>query len=173
MVRRAGLPVRLALVLALLVVCVVATRLAWAVAYDADEGDPAVMGVTHAAQPDEDLFDCSDFESRQDAQEQLLDGDPHLLDEGGDGTACNEVGVELAARQTDASQYSGDDHYADEYQYGSLASSDFVDSNGLVRECTSPEWIYVNDVQVKTLDPEDRSPRARQDEMQRILFIDT
>ena len=136
MVRRAGLPVRLTLVLALLVVCVVAARLAWAVAYDADEGDSAVMGVAHATQTDEDLFDCSDFESQQDAQEQLLDGDPYLLDEDADGTACNEVGIDLAAQQTDVSQYSGDDQYADEYQYGSLASSDLVDSNGTTTSAT-------------------------------------
>ena len=136
--RSAGFPVRLALVAALLVVCAMAARLAWAVAYDGDEGAPAGIGVAHAAQTDEDLFDCSDFESQEDAQEQLLDGDPYVLDEDGDGTACNEVGVELAAQQTDASQYSGDeenqyaddDQYADEYQYGSLASSGSTDPDG-------------------------------------------
>ena len=131
LVRSAGLPVRLALVVALLVVCVMAARLAWAVAYDGDEDAPAGIGVAHAAQTDEDLFDCSDFESQEDAQEQLLDGDPYVLDEDGDGTACNEVGIELAAQQTDASQYSGDEEYqyADEYQYGSLASSSSTESN--------------------------------------------
>ncbi len=138
MVRSAGLPIRLALVVALLVVCVMAARLAWAVAYDGDEGAPAAIGVAVAAQADEDLFDCSDFESQEDAQEQLLDGDPYVLDEDGDGTACNEVGVELAVQQTEASpdsgdeehQYADDDQYADEYQYGSLASSGSTDSNG-------------------------------------------
>jgi hypothetical protein len=137
LMRSAGLPARLALVVALLVVCVVAARLAWAVAYDGDEGAPAGIGVAHAAQTDEDLFDCSDFESQEDAQEQLLDGDPYVLDEDGDGTACNEVGVELAAQQTDdSSQYSGDDEfqYADDDQYSdqydSLPSSGSADSNG-------------------------------------------
>ncbi len=139
MTQSAGLPVRLALVAALLVVCVMAARLAWAVAYDGDEGAPAGIGVALAAQTDEDLFDCSDFESQEDAQAQLLDGDPYVLDEDGDGTACNEVGVELAAQQTEASQYSGDeeegqyadgDRYADDDQYGSLASSGSTDSNG-------------------------------------------
>jgi hypothetical protein len=122
----------LALVVALLVVCVMAARLAWAVAYDGDEDAPAGTGVAHATQTDEDLFDCSDFESQEDAQEQLLDGDPYALDEDGDGTACNEVGVELAAQQTEAaSQYSGEEEYqyADEYQYGSLASSSSTDSD--------------------------------------------
>ena len=135
--RSAGLPAKLALVVALLVVCVMAARLAWAVAYDGDEGAPAGIGVAHAAQTDEDLFDCSDFESQEDAQEQLLDGDPYVLDEDGDGTACNEVGVELAAQKTDdSSQYSGDDEFQyaddDQYsgQYGSLASSGSTDSNG-------------------------------------------
>lgn len=137
MVRSAGLPVRLALVVALLVVCVMAARVAWAVAYGGAEDVPATMGVAHAAQTDEDLFDCSDFESQEDAQEQLLDGDPYVLDEDGDGTACNEVGIELAAQQTDAAQYSGDDEYqysddqySDEYQYGSLASSGSTGSTG-------------------------------------------
>ena len=134
MVRSAGLPVRLALVVALLVVCVMAARLGWAMTYDLKEGAPSGsgIGVAHAAQTDEDLFDCSDFASQEDAQEQLLDGDPYVLDEDGDGTACNEVGVELAAQQTDASQYSGEEEYqyADDDQYGSLASSGSTDSNG-------------------------------------------
>jgi hypothetical protein len=146
LVRSAGLPARLALVVALLVACVMAARLAWAVAYDGVEGAPAGIGVAHAAQTDEDLFDCSDFESQEDAQEQLLDGDPYVLDEDGDGTACNEVGVELAAQQTDASQYSGGEEYqnADEYQYGSLASSGSTDADapfesGALLEAGGPE----------------------------------
>ena len=147
LVRSAGLPVRLALVVALLVVCAMAARLAWAVAYDVEEGAPLPgMGIAYAAQIDEDLFDCSDFESQEDAQEQLLDGDPYVLDEDGDGTACNEEGVDLASQQTDASQYSGDEEYqyADEYQYGSLASSSSTDSNattasGTLLEAGGPE----------------------------------
>lgn len=143
MVRSAGLPVRLVFVVALLVVSVLAARLAWAVAYGGGENAPAGMGVAQAAQEDEDLFDCSDFDSQEAAQEQLLDGDPYALDEDGDGIACNEVGVELAAQQTDAAQYSGDEGYqysgddqnsdqssSDEYQYGSLAASDSTDSSG-------------------------------------------
>jgi len=134
----------LALVVALLVVCVMAARLAWAVAYGG-EGTQAGMGVAQAAQSNEDLFDCSDFESEEDAQEQLLDRDPYVLDEDGDGTACNEVDVELAAQQTGAAQYPGDEEYqysnddeqySDEYQYGSLASSD---SSGTLLEAGGPE----------------------------------
>ena len=140
MVRNAHLSVRLALVVALLlVVCVMAASwLGWAVAYSGGDGEVGGLGVAHAAQSDEDLFDCSDFESPEDAQEQLLDGDPYLLDEDGDGTACNEVGVELAPQQTDTAQYSSDDGYqysedgkqssSGEYQYGSLAASGSADS---------------------------------------------
>src|SRR5215210_1414623 len=149
LVRGAGIPVRLALVVALLVVCVMAARLAWAVAYGGGADVPAGIGIAHAAQADEDLFDCSDFGSQEDAQEQLLDGDPYVLDEDGDGTACNEVGVELAAQQTDEDQYSedeqysdqnsGDDQYYAEYQYsGSLASSDSTTS-GTLLEAGGPE----------------------------------
>lgn len=144
MVRSASLPLRLALVVVLLVVCVMGARLAWAVAYGGGEGAPAGIGIAQAAQSDEDLFDCTDFESEEDAQEQLLDGDPYVLDEDSDGTACNEVGVELAAQQTDSAQYSGDEEYQysgegddeqysteeTEYQYGSLASSGSTDSSG-------------------------------------------
>lgn len=148
MVRSASLPLRLALVVALLLVCVMAARLAWAVAYGGGEGAPAGIGIAQAAQSDEDLFDCSDFESEEDAQEQLLDGDPYVLDEDGDGTACNEVGIELAAQQTITSQYSGDEEYQystdeEEYQYGSLASSGSTDSTttsaGTLLEAGGPE----------------------------------
>ena len=100
MLRGAGTPVRAALVVALLVACVVAGRVSWAV-MSAGEGPPGTGAAWAAAQSDEDLFDCSDFGSLDDAQQQLLDGDPYGLDEDGDGIACNEDGIELelAAQQ--------------------------------------------------------------------------
>ena len=36
-------------------------------------------------------YDCSDFASQSEAQEQLLPGDPHNLDGNGDGIACNSL----------------------------------------------------------------------------------
>lgn len=35
--------------------------------------------------------DCSDFSTQSEAQEYLLDGDPHGLDRDGDGTACDSL----------------------------------------------------------------------------------
>jgi Excalibur calcium-binding domain len=33
-------------------------------------------------------FDCSDFDTRREAQDYLVPGDPHHLDDDGDGIAC-------------------------------------------------------------------------------------
>ncbi len=139
MSRDVGSAAKLALLVALLVVCTLFARLLWAAISGGDEDVPIGIEVARAAQSDEDLFDCSDFESRDDAQQQLLDGDPYALDEDGDGIACNEAGVELAAAQTDEDQHSGEgDQYSsedtwsseednDEDQYGSLAASGSID----------------------------------------------
>ncbi len=118
------LPARLVLLVALLVACILAARLAWALAYGGErEETPVGIGIARASHSDEDLFDCSDFDSRDDAQQQLLDGDPYMLDEDGDGIACNEEDIELAATRTEEEQYSGDD------QYGSLSASDTTPSS--------------------------------------------
>ncbi len=130
MSRDVGSAAKLALLVALLVVCTLFARLLWAAISGGDEDVPIGIEVARAAQSDEDLFDCSDFESRDDAQQQLLDGDPYALDEDGDGIACNEEGVELAASQTDEDQPSGEeDQYSsdEEDQYGSLATSGSID----------------------------------------------
>ena len=36
-------------------------------------------------------MDCGDFSTQSEAQEYLLDGDPHGLDRDGDGTACDSL----------------------------------------------------------------------------------
>lgn len=45
-----------------------------------------------------DLFDCSDFGSVDEAQEELLDGDPYGLDGDSNGIACDEAGGTTAHR---------------------------------------------------------------------------
>ena len=110
MLRGAVIPVRMALVVVLLLACVLAARVSWSVMSEHEEA-PLGTDVAWAAQGDEDLFDYSDFASQDDAQQQLLDGDPYGLDEDGDGIACNEDGVELklAAQEThEEEQYSDD-----------------------------------------------------------------
>lgn len=98
--------------------CVLGGRLAWAAV--GDDGSPSAIKVANAAQSsNEDIFDCSDFQDQQSAQDQLLDGDPYGLDEDGDGVACNEDGVKLASQQTSGVQYSAS---ASEDQYAQQAS---------------------------------------------------
>src|SRR5215212_5522992 len=41
--------------------------------------------------PQIDLYDCSDFDYQEDAQAQLLTGDPYGLDADDDGIACEEL----------------------------------------------------------------------------------
>ena len=147
--RGAGLPLRLTVSVALLVVSVLLARLTWAAVSGGEREDVPPLGieVVRAAQSgeDDDLFDCSDFGSSDDAQQQLLDGDPYALDEDGDGIACNEEGIELAAVQTEDDRYSGDDLYSDggEDQYGSSVASGSADddqySTGILLEAGGPD----------------------------------
>ncbi len=39
----------------------------------------------------QDLYDCGDFATQEEAQQQLLPGDPYGLDEDGDGIACETL----------------------------------------------------------------------------------
>lgn len=137
MSRSEGFPLKTALLVVLLVACVLAARLAWAASSDVPEGETETPGiaVANAAQNDEDLFDCSDFEDQEDAQAQLIEGDPYGLDEDGDGVACNEETVELAAQEPDSGgddtsetsqydgQYDGDEQYSSD-QYVSQSQED-------------------------------------------------
>lgn len=132
---REGLPVRLALVLIMLFACVLAARLVWANSVQTAGPEPSpAFGIdsAQAAQTDEDPYDCSSFEDQEDAQAQLIEGDPYGLDEDGDGVACNEQDVELAAQRTaqseeqvseSAEEETGrttaqEEESSDQYQYG-------------------------------------------------------
>ncbi len=63
--------------------------------------EPAPSEATPQAAPDtpsEDL-DCADFATQEEAQAQLLPGDPHGLDADGDGVACESISYGSPAPQ--------------------------------------------------------------------------
>jgi hypothetical protein len=49
------------------------------------------VGATGLALAQEDLYDCTDFNTQEQAQEQLQTGDPWGIDEDSDGIACEEL----------------------------------------------------------------------------------
>ncbi len=119
------------------VLCLFVGRIGWAMAFDAEEEGVRTSEVAQQGVEDEDLFDCSDFGSQEEAQEQLVDGDPYGLDEDGNGIACDGDGEEKtrsASQDSEDGQYdvqysddsgstseneSGSDDSSDEYQYAS------------------------------------------------------
>ena len=119
LLRSAGIPMKVAVVFLLAVLCLFAGRIGWAMAVD---DEPEGIGVSEVAQQqggdEEDLFDCSDFASQEEAQEQLVDGDPYGLDEDGNGLACDgedEQTGEQAGSSRDAERSdSEDEQYEDE-----------------------------------------------------------
>ncbi len=124
---------KVAVALTLAVLCVMIARVGWAVAFDAQGSLSRVEG-TEITQQKEDLFDCSDFGSPEEAQEQLLDGDPYGLDEDGNGLACDAEGEETRSatrvsqegaqyaedsdsQESQSSETSVSEDSSDEYQY--------------------------------------------------------
>lgn len=89
MLRSAGISTRVAVVFVLAVLCLFAGRVGWAMAFDSEPESIGVSEVAQQVSEDEDLFDCSDFGSQDEAQEQLVDGDPYGLDEDDNGLACD------------------------------------------------------------------------------------
>lgn len=122
--RSMGMPMKVAVALSLAILCVMVARVGWAVAFDAEGSLSRVEGSEIAQQSeDDDLFDCSDFESPEEAQEQLVAGDPYGLDEDGNGLACDGEGEEIrAASQVsqDGTQYD-EDSESQETQYDEQA----------------------------------------------------
>ncbi|QIN78910.1 hypothetical protein GBA65_10675 [Rubrobacter marinus] len=140
----------MAIIFVLAVLCLFVGRIGWAMAFDS-EGPESIRASEVAQQggEDEDLFDCSDFETEEEAQEQLVDGDPYGLDEDGNGIACDGEGEETrsASQDTEEAQYeqvqysdssSTDDSDSDdssgEYQYSSAD-----DSGNILMEAGGPE----------------------------------
>lgn len=116
----------MAVIFVLAVMFLFAGRIGWAVAFD---DEPESIGVSEVAQQsteDEDLFDCSDFSSQEEAQEQLVDGDPYGLDEDGNGLACDGEGEEPRASSQKDDQYApeGEDSGSEKAQYEQVQYSE-------------------------------------------------
>lgn len=153
MLRSIGMPAKVAFALALAVVCVMAARVGWAAAFDSESSLSRIEASEVAQQEseDEDLFDCSDFSSFEEAQEQLVDGDPYGLDEDGNGIACD--GEDEKARFTsqdsgntgsEDDQYGGDDSSSDDqYDSDQYSSSDTSSSSN--DDDSSEQYQYTSD----------------------------
>ena len=107
MLRSAGISMRVAVFFALAVLCLLAGRIGWAMAFDDETQSIRVTEVAQQGGEEDDLFDCSDFGSQEEAQEQLVDGDPYGLDEDGNGLACDGEGEEprSSTQDSDDEQY--------------------------------------------------------------------
>ncbi len=133
MLRSAGMPTKVAVVFLLAVLCLFLGRIGWAMAFDAEPESIEASESAQQSSEDEDLFDCSDFDTQEEAQEQLVDGDPYGLDEDGNGIACDGEDEETRAVSQDSGDDSGDseeDQYADsstqdaEYEQVQYSSED-------------------------------------------------
>ena len=138
MLRSAGIPTRIVVVFVLAVVCLFAGRIGWAMAFD---DAPRNVGVSEVAQQstdeDEDLFDCSDFGTPEEAQEQLVDGDPYGLDEDNNGVACDgeDEGTGSVSQESSVGEEtSGADPDSSSAQYEQVQ---YTDSSSSVSEADS------------------------------------
>lgn len=116
MLQGAGISMKVALIFVLAVLCLFLGRIGFSMAFD---GKPERISSSEVAQKSngaEDLFDCSDFGSQKEAQEQLVDGDPYGLDEDGNGLACDRDGVDKLSTSRDA---GGADSLGDQYNESS------------------------------------------------------
>ena len=180
MLRSVGISMRVAIIFALALMCLFAGRIGWATAFDEE---PDGIGVSEAAQQqggdeDEDLFDCSDFSDQEEAQEQLVDGDPYGLDEDGNGLACDgeDEGTGSSDEGSNGAEF-GDDRYGDEgtdveeedseeaqyelvqYSDSSLSDEDSSDSEG---SSEGSQYTAAEDpgtVLMEAGGPEDGAPR--------------
>ncbi len=115
------------MIFVLAVLSLFAGRIGWALAFDEE---PRSIGASEVAQQgteDEDLFDCSDFDSQEEAQEQLVDGDPYGLDEDGNGVACDgeDEQTRSASQDSEEDQQQYDDETgSNEAQYEQVQYSD-------------------------------------------------
>ncbi len=144
---------RVVVVFVLAVLCLFAGRIGWALAFD---GEPQSIGVSEVAQQvneDEDLFDCSDFDNQEEAQEQLVDGDPHGLDKDDNGLACDGESEETGSSSQDLGESgSGDEQYeedseTDETKYEQVQYSESTTSEEFSSEAdsSSEEYQYTSE----------------------------
>jgi hypothetical protein len=69
----------------------------------------AVVLVWSSSAGAQDLYDCSDFDYQEDAQAQLLPGDPYGLDDDSDGVACETLPSRGTSSGAPASGSTGSD----------------------------------------------------------------
>lgn len=138
---------KVAIIFVLAALCLFAGRIGWAMAFDStSESSSNNVEVAQSGNETDDLFDCSDFGSQEEAQEQLVDGDPYGLDEDGNGLACDGEGKD----EISTSRNSGDEQYAEESssnaaQYKQVQYTDTSVSNpedSSTRESSSEEYQY-------------------------------
>ena len=138
---------KVAVIFVLAALCLFAGRIGWAMAFDStSESDSNNVEVAQSGNETDDLFDCSDFASQEEAQEQLVDGDPYGLDEDGNGLACDGEGEDDISTSRD----SDDEQYAEESsssaaQYQQVQYTDTSASNseeGSTRESSSEDDQY-------------------------------
>lgn len=141
---------KVAVIFMLAVLCLFLGRIGWAIAFDSTTESVNGLEVAESEDKTDDLFDCSDFGSQEESQEQLVDGDPHVLDEDGNGLACDGEDEDSIS----TSQNSGDDQYPDEsnsieaqyeqVQYTDTSTSDSEDSS-VEESSESEEYQYIED----------------------------
>ena len=131
MLRSAGISMKVAVIFVLAVLCLFLGRIGWAMAFDSTTEDQGELGAAQSESSKDDLFDCSDFGGQEEAQEQLVDGDPYGLDEDGNGLACDgedEASISTS-RDAEEEQYpeeqvSEDEQYEQAQYEDSAASED-------------------------------------------------
>ncbi len=138
---------KVAVIFVLAAVCLFAGRIGWAMAFDStSESSSNNVEVAQSNNGTDDLFDCSDFESQEEAQEQLVDGDPYGLDEDGNGLACDGEGEDAisTSRDSQEEQYTEETNTSaaqyEQVQYTDTSVSNPEDSS--TRESSSEEYQY-------------------------------
>lgn len=140
---------KVAVVFVLAALCLFAGRVGWAMAFDStSENSSNNVEVAQSGNGTDDLFDCSDFGSQEEAQEQLVDGDPYGLDEDGNGLACDGEDDDAISTSRDSQdkQYteesSTDAAQYEQVQYTDTSVSNPEDSSTTTRESSSETSQY-------------------------------
>ena len=138
------------MVFLLAVLCLFLGRIGWAMAFDSEPESIGVSEVAQQSSEDEDLFDCSDFDTPEEAQEQLVDGDPYGLDQDGNGIACDGEGEETRDASQDSDDVSGDQYEEDsdtqevQYEQVQYSSQDSSDDSTDSSDDSSDQYQYTS-----------------------------
>ena len=133
---------KVAVIFVLAVLCLFLGRIGWAMAFDSTGEDSGELGAVQSESSADDLFDCSDFGGQEEAQEQLVDGDPYGLDEDGNGLACDgeDEGLIPISQETQYEQAQ----YDDSSTLNIGQSSNSGDSDTSVEKQYSEEYQYTS-----------------------------